>query len=106
MSAPVFGVDIDCERCGTIHPAAQVCRMLEVSDKAWFTKADGWRMANIGRHVTSEDMTTKIGRPLNPRIIGPLFERWRRAGLVREVRITTAKSKARHHGTLRVWLVL
>lgn len=103
MTAPIFGRDIDCGRCGTIHDSAEGCKPLELSDVVWTRRADVWRIAHIGENVTSEDLTGAIGRPFNDKLIGALWRRWQAAGFVHVVKITTAHSKKRHSGTIRLW---
>lgn len=104
MIRPVFGLDIDCAKCATIHPAEAPCN-IEPVDRVWIHRANAWRMRHIGQDRTSEDCCVEIGRPLNDKLIGAVFAEWQRLGYVREVRITTAKSKKRHGGTLRVWAI-
>jgi hypothetical protein len=106
MTRPVFGVDIDCPRCAAIHPAEEDCRVLELSDVVWLRRADAWRVAHIGEEATSEAMTAEIGRPYNPQLIGSVWKRWQTLGYVRALGMQTAKSKARHGGTLRRWAIL
>jgi hypothetical protein len=102
--APVFGRDIDCPKCATIHPADEACN-IEPVDRVWIHRANKWRIDHLGEDLTSEDCCAAIGRPLNDKLIGAVFGEWQRLGWIREVAIVTAKSKRRHGGTLRKWRI-
>jgi hypothetical protein len=107
MARPTFGLDIDCLKCGEIHAATDDCRLREIDGRVWVHRANLWRGKQAtGLEFTSDDLCKAIGRPYQSTLIGELFRDWQSMGYIREVRITTTKRRARHNGTLRVWVLL
>lgn len=92
------------EVIATVRDAGQQAAL--AFDRTWSDEAMEAleRLAADGTEFSADQLLEHVGEPASPGVVGAVFGKAARAGLIRAVGVSTSRRISRHGGLQRVWV--